>query len=295
MKLNRWLALVVISAFAFAVAGCDSVSGPSDADVRQCILATRTGIDSISQVEFGKTMASQGGMMELAMGAPKDTKIFPVNIHFPSGESTTVMTYWAFKDSFGQLKCVMAPGAETRTYQTPEQVAQAAERRRVAAAQQAEQARIQAEQARLSDEARKREAAIIQAARATATPLGQCDCVDFGGGTKFRYVITTASVSAQLVEETSYALRGKWTAPTSAQKAAVIWFDEITQKPTGIWGGARSTLLDRSFSIRTRRDLVHFYCQGDKEAPGAHLEETYKLLEKAMESWKLTYPNLTHW
>jgi hypothetical protein len=82
-------------------------------------------------------------MMELAMGAPKDTKIFPVNIHFPDGGSTTVMTYWAFKDSFGQLKCVRAPGAETRTYQTPAQVAQEAERRRLAAQQQAEQAELQ--------------------------------------------------------------------------------------------------------------------------------------------------------
>jgi hypothetical protein len=141
MRNNRKFALVAC-AFACAVVSCDSISRPSEAEIRQCV-ATDSGLGSIDKVEFGNTIPSQGGMMELAMGAPKDTKIFPVNIHFPYGGSTTVRTYWAFKDSFGQLKCVRAPGAETRTYQTPAQVVQEAERRRLAAQQQAEQAERQ--------------------------------------------------------------------------------------------------------------------------------------------------------
>ena len=30
------------------------------------------GVGCVSQVEFGSTITSQGGMMELAIGAPKD-------------------------------------------------------------------------------------------------------------------------------------------------------------------------------------------------------------------------------
>ena len=86
-------------------------------------------------------------MIELAMGAPKDTKIFPANVHSSSGESTTIRTYWAFKDSFGRLKCVRAPGADVRTYQTAEQAAQEAERHRQEAQRNAERQRALAEQA----------------------------------------------------------------------------------------------------------------------------------------------------
>lgn len=186
MMNSRRLALVVTSALVFSVVGCDSMSRPSDAEVRQCIQATRDPLGSISQVEFGNTMASQGGMMELAMGAPKDTKIFPVNIHFPSGMSTTVMTYWAFKDSFGQLKCVRAPGGDTRTYQTAEQVAQEAEQRRVAAQQQAERERIQAEQQRAQAEQAEAQRLAEERAsqererqvRAATDALASADCRD---------------------------------------------------------------------------------------------------------------------
>lgn len=58
------------------------------------------------RIEVGTTIISQGGMMEMAMGAPKGTKIFPAKAHF-AFLSTTTMIYpvWVFKDSFGTLKC----------------------------------------------------------------------------------------------------------------------------------------------------------------------------------------------
>jgi hypothetical protein len=83
---------------------------PSEAEIRTCVAATRTQTDStygnvyggVLQIEFGTTITSQGGTMELAMGAPKGTSIFPTKIHFAENY---VFTFWALKDSFGTLKC----------------------------------------------------------------------------------------------------------------------------------------------------------------------------------------------
>lgn len=57
---------------------------------------------SITKLEFGKTITSQGGMIEMAMGAPKGTKIFPITVTF---DGNKVHDFWVWKDSFGKLKC----------------------------------------------------------------------------------------------------------------------------------------------------------------------------------------------
>lgn len=81
---------------------------PSEAEIRACVAAapTQTGSNygiygGVLQIEFGTTITSQGGTMELAMGAPKGTSIFPTKIHFDHD----VFDFWALKDSFGTLKC----------------------------------------------------------------------------------------------------------------------------------------------------------------------------------------------
>lgn len=159
--------LFVTSLLVCAAVGCDSLTRPSEADVRQCVAAT-IGSGEISQVEFGKAITSQGGMIELGLGAPKDTKIFPVNIHRPYGGSTTVTTYWVFTDPFGTLKCTRAPDAETRIYQTPAQIAAEAEQRRLAAQQQAERERVMQEQQRAQAEEQRRQAEELRLAEERA-------------------------------------------------------------------------------------------------------------------------------
>jgi hypothetical protein len=157
MTIGSCRALYVTCVLAGAVVACDSMSRPSESEVRQCLGTTRSGIE-VTQVEFGNTITSQGGMVELSIGAPRDTKMFPVNVHSPSGSWTLVTTYWVFNDSFGELKCTLAPGAESRRYQTAAQVAQEAERQRVAAQQAAEQQRIRAEQQRREAEQQRLQA-----------------------------------------------------------------------------------------------------------------------------------------
>jgi Na+-translocating ferredoxin:NAD+ oxidoreductase RnfG subunit len=89
--------------------GCDAVSRPSESEVRQAYLAEEPN-RNITQIEFGNTITSQGGMLELAVGAPKDTKIFPTKVSYTdqSGKAWFVLC-WVFKDSFGKLKCITAP------------------------------------------------------------------------------------------------------------------------------------------------------------------------------------------
>ena len=108
--------LIVIVAFSCAtLTGCDS--RPSDDEVKSCILDLPTPLGStqralyggIDQLEFGKAFASEGGMMEMAMGAPKGTKVFPTKAHMAQNGlpgPASVYDYWVFKDSFGKLQCV---------------------------------------------------------------------------------------------------------------------------------------------------------------------------------------------
>jgi len=76
---------------------------PSETEIRTCVADHNfSSYGAIQQIEFGATTTSQGGMMELAMGAPKGTSMFPTKIHFAQNY---VFKFWAFKDSFGTLKC----------------------------------------------------------------------------------------------------------------------------------------------------------------------------------------------
>jgi hypothetical protein len=99
--------------------GCDLASRPSESDVRQ-LCSSHLGGDfstdpkdiTITLIEFGNSIVSQGGMMELAMDAPKGVTIFPVKVHFAyrsDPEKGWFKRCWVFKDSFGQWKCIPAP------------------------------------------------------------------------------------------------------------------------------------------------------------------------------------------
>jgi hypothetical protein len=82
---------------------------PSEAEIRTCVVDAyleseaipRGGNFGVFQLEFGTTFTSQGGMTELARGAPKGTSIFPTRMQLGS----RVVDFWVFKDSFGTLKC----------------------------------------------------------------------------------------------------------------------------------------------------------------------------------------------
>jgi len=91
---------------------------PSQAEVQNCInssedpsikggLSINGGL--LEQLQFGKPTTSQGGMMELAMGAPKDTTIFPAKYVLRTIDGTpNEHTIWIFKDSFGHWRCARA-------------------------------------------------------------------------------------------------------------------------------------------------------------------------------------------
>jgi hypothetical protein len=122
---------IAIGLAALSLIGCDTLSRPTEADVRGCLVAAggvsvrlppqnafaaaigivergRIRNPTISNLEWGQVITSQGSMIEMSVGAPGDTKIFPARIHI--SESTDAPAYWIFLDSFGKLKCVLAPG-----------------------------------------------------------------------------------------------------------------------------------------------------------------------------------------
>jgi hypothetical protein len=100
-------ALTVIVAFSCAtLTGCDS--RPSDDEVKSCIFQATAGIQPV-KIDFGKTITSQGGMLEMAIGAPNGTKIFSTKASFNPSVLSQVpyeRAYWVFKDSFGKVQCV---------------------------------------------------------------------------------------------------------------------------------------------------------------------------------------------
>ena len=121
MRLDRQIVFTV--AFSCAASGCGAPR-PSEADIRACILTKNPHIekslssggwpaDSVSVPTFGKTITSQGGMFELAVGAPAGTTIFPVSVRLVSkkwtGGRSEEAVFWVFKDSFGKLKCEKPP------------------------------------------------------------------------------------------------------------------------------------------------------------------------------------------
>ena len=86
----------------------DHGARPSEAEIRACVAAAPTQIGGTygfisGQIEFGAVITSQGGTLEMGMGAPKGTSIFPIRIN--EADRGMVWEFWAFKDSFGTLKC----------------------------------------------------------------------------------------------------------------------------------------------------------------------------------------------
>lgn len=82
---------------------------PSQAEVQGCVDSSRregNGLPGgrIREVQFGAIATSQGGMMELGMGAPKGTPMFPVKFKLFNDEFEWGI--WMFKDSFGKWTCV---------------------------------------------------------------------------------------------------------------------------------------------------------------------------------------------
>jgi hypothetical protein len=96
-------AVVVCLAVLVACSG----SRPSETEIRACVAAAPVPTiggtygsvyGDVLQIEFGTTITSQGGLME----PPKGTSIYPIKAHFAENH---VLEFWAFKDSFGTLKC----------------------------------------------------------------------------------------------------------------------------------------------------------------------------------------------
>lgn len=82
---------------------------PSIAEIQNCINASSDkslrGYGAMIAPQFGATTTSQGGMLELSMGAPKGATIYPVRFHFEGNYNRTL---WLFRDSFGKLQCKRA-------------------------------------------------------------------------------------------------------------------------------------------------------------------------------------------
>ena len=87
-------------------------AAPSQVEVQNCINSSQD--ESIKgglleQLQFGTPATSQGGMMELAMGAPKDTTIFPAKYVLRTNSGNPFeRTIWIFRDSFGAWRCARA-------------------------------------------------------------------------------------------------------------------------------------------------------------------------------------------
>jgi hypothetical protein len=88
---------------------------PSQAEVQTCIDSSRDGSITLmnrgplEQLQFGTPTSSQGGMMELALGAANGTTIFPAKYILRTTEGSPFeRTIWIFKDSFGKWRCAGA-------------------------------------------------------------------------------------------------------------------------------------------------------------------------------------------
>lgn len=92
-----------------AVAGNRRPNGaPSHAEIQACLSTTKDerarGYGQIRSLQYGTPMTSQGGLLELSLGAPKGTVIYPIKLSFgPNSYNNWVL--WAFLDSFGELTC----------------------------------------------------------------------------------------------------------------------------------------------------------------------------------------------
>jgi hypothetical protein len=105
MRFISHVAICLTAQVVLAVSAGDAAGGrPSEADVRACVANTEQGrvYGAVLRFEFGKTFTSQGGTIEMAMGAPQGTPIFPTKLYFPAG---WVGVAWIFQDPFGAWEC----------------------------------------------------------------------------------------------------------------------------------------------------------------------------------------------
>lgn len=105
MRFISHVAICLAAQVVLAVSAADAAGGrPSEGDIRACVANTEQGrvYGAVLRFEFGKTFTSQGGMIEMAMGAPQGTPIFPTKLYFPGG---WVGVAWIFQDPFGAWKC----------------------------------------------------------------------------------------------------------------------------------------------------------------------------------------------
>jgi hypothetical protein len=87
-----------------------SDSPPSQAEVQACINSSQDGSINggpLEQLQFGTPTTSQGGMMELGMGAAKGTTMFPAKYILRTTEGSPYeRSIWIFKDPFGKWTCI---------------------------------------------------------------------------------------------------------------------------------------------------------------------------------------------
>jgi hypothetical protein len=98
---------------------------PTEAEVRSCVadlgdLGKLYG--AVIRMEFGTPMQSQGGPVEMRLGAPSGTKIFPVMVRFRDYRKGVA---WMFRDPFGATKCMRNGEVEYRPPVTAEEMAAA--------------------------------------------------------------------------------------------------------------------------------------------------------------------------
>jgi len=92
---------VVCVLIIFALTGCDTIQAPSESLIRE---ACPTGNLNVTKIELGKSMTSQGGIMD--RGAPKGTTMYPVKFMVTLSDGTPhEMIRWLFKDSFDKWTC----------------------------------------------------------------------------------------------------------------------------------------------------------------------------------------------
>ncbi len=103
MRMRSLVPLVIAVAL---ITGCDRLSRPSEAEVRQLADQHSPNHHPIHHIEYGRSFISQGGSVELKADAPKGTKIFPVELYFTNVNGYFKIVAWVFKDSFGHWKFV---------------------------------------------------------------------------------------------------------------------------------------------------------------------------------------------
>ncbi len=97
-------------------------AGPTESEVRSCV-SNQSDLGkiygTIIRMEFGSPMQSQGGTVEMRLGAPSGTKIYPVMVHFHEYRKGVA---WLYRDPFGTIRCVRNGEVEYHPPTTPEEM-----------------------------------------------------------------------------------------------------------------------------------------------------------------------------